>query len=61
MGTFEEIAVLDLKFRAVIVAAVMTFVGVSMPILVVFRSELGLVFGAIAAVVAGYLTAKRVS
>jgi len=61
VGTFEEIAVLDVKVRIVVVVAVVAFFGVSMPILVVFRSEIGFFLGAVAAVVAGYLTAKRLA
>lgn len=61
MGSFEDIAVLDLKFRIIVAAAVLTWVGVGMPILVVFESEVGFVIGAVAAVAVAYLTAKRLA
>lgn len=61
MGAFEEIAVLALKFRVVIAALVLTFLGVSLPILLLFDSEVGFIIGAIAGIVVAYLTAKTVS
>lgn len=61
MGVFEEIAVLDLKFRIVIVALVLTFLGISLPILLLFESEVGFIIGAIAAILVAYLTAKKLS
>ena len=61
MGTFEEIAVLDLKFRVVIVALVLTFVGVSFPIVLALESKVGFAVGAAAAVVVASLTARKLS
>lgn len=61
MGLFEDIAVLDLKFRIVIVVLVVTFIGVSFSIVLVFNTDTGFVIGAAAAVVVAYLTAKRLS
>lgn len=61
MGAFEEIAILDLKFRVIVVVAVLTFIIVAFPVLTVFHSEIGFVIGALAAVVTAYLTAKWLS
>ena len=61
MGLFADIAVLDLKFRVVLATHVLTFLGVSLPILPHFKSEVGFIIGAIAAVVVAYLTAKKLS
>ncbi|WP_254543864.1 hypothetical protein [Halomarina pelagica] len=61
MGTFEKIAVLDMKLRVVVVVAVLTFLVVAIPILTVFSLDAGVVTGAVAAIVAAYLTAKRLS
>ncbi|WP_144926678.1 hypothetical protein [Halorubrum salsamenti] len=61
MGVFEEIAILGLKFRVVLAALVVTFLGVSLPILLVFESEAGFLVGAIAALFVAYLTARKLS
>lgn len=61
MGLFEDIAVLDLRFRIVLAALVVTFLGVSFPILLLFKSEVAFIIGAIAALVVAYLTAKKLS
>ena len=61
MGLFEDIAVLDLKFRVVLAALVLTFLGVSLSILLLFKSEVGFIIGARAAVVVAYLTSKKLS
>ncbi|MFC4550603.1 MULTISPECIES: hypothetical protein [Halorussus] len=58
MGIFEEIAVLDLKFR-VVVALVLTFVGVSFPMALLLESKVGFAVGAAAAVVVASLTARK--
>lgn len=59
MGLFEEIAVLDLKFRIVMIVAVLTFLGLSMVILLLFNSKIGFVIGGLAAAGVAYLTIKR--
>ncbi|PSP78106.1 hypothetical protein BRC81_08660 [Halobacteriales archaeon QS_1_68_20] len=59
MSTFEKIASLDMKFRIVMIVAVLTFLAVGIPIFAVFQSRIGFVIGAVAAVAAAYFTAKK--
>ncbi|USZ69871.1 hypothetical protein NGM10_15820 (plasmid) [Halorussus salilacus] len=61
MSLFEDIAVLDLQFRIVLVAAMLTFLGVGFPVVFALESELGFVVGGVVAVVVGYLTARRLA
>jgi hypothetical protein len=59
MGTFEKFASLEMKLRIVMIVAVLTFFAVGIPIFTVFQSRIGLVIGAVAAVAAAYVTAKK--
>ncbi len=61
MGTFEQIAISDLKFRVVLAASSFTWIGISLLTLFVFKSKVGFVVGVIPAVIVAYLTAKRLS
>ena len=59
MGRFEEVAVIDMKFRILLAATGLVFFGVGYPLFVVLESGVGFLIGGIAAVVVAYLTAKR--
>jgi len=61
MSLFEEVAVLDLKFRIVVAVGVVAFAVVGLPLMVATESALGAVIGAIAGVVAAVLTARRLA
>lgn len=59
MSRFEEMAVIDMKFRILLAATGLAFFGVGYPLFVVLESGVGFLIGAIVAVIVAYLTAKR--
>lgn len=59
MGIFEDVAVLDLKFRVVIVSAVVVFGIIALPLTFWFENLYGFAAGALGGVVAGGYAAKR--
>ncbi|WP_435073693.1 hypothetical protein [Halorubrum sp. HHNYT27] len=61
MSRFEEMAVIDTKFRIVLAATGLAFFGVGYPLYVVFESGVGFLVGGVVAVGVAYLTARRLS
>ncbi len=59
MGTFEDIAILDLKFRVVMVVAIVVFASIALPLTFWFETKYGFPIGVIGGAVAGAYAAKR--
>lgn len=61
MSRFEELAVLDNKFRVFLATTGVAFFGVGYPLSVAFDSALGFGIGAFVAALVAYYTAKRLA
>jgi hypothetical protein len=59
MSRFEEMAVIDTKFRILLAATGLTLFGIGYPLYVVLESGIGFLIGGIVAVGVAYFTANR--
>jgi hypothetical protein len=59
MSRFEEMAVIDTKFRILLAATGLAFFAIGYPLYVVLESGVGFLIGGVIAIGVAFLTAKR--